>query len=226
MNVNQPADVRMVQERLHELGFLATADFLSERADPTATGSIAAAQLARTIAAIRAFQDLVVGRADGNLDPGGGALRRLNDPTYGTLTSFNPEANNPRAGVGFVAGGVALTRTIQAIERAESANLRGEAPAGLVNAAGVPASFGAGQMISGTALAVLRGAAGAPLRAHYGLTMATLDTSRYRAAGTRQRYNAIYGLAPAPGIAEAALQARIAAYITAGGAVSQGDGAI
>jgi len=218
-NINQPADVRMVQERLHELGFLPTADFLNERADPTAGGNIAVAQLARTIDAIRAFQRIVVGRTDGNIDPGGMSLRILNDPTYGTLTTFNPEANNPHAGIAFAgAGGPALNRIIQAIEQAEAGNRTGEVPAALINAAGVPASFGSGQTIGGTALGVLRNPANNQLRAHYGLDMATLNTINDRATETRNRYNAIYGLVAAGGVTEANLQGLYNAYIAANGA--------
>jgi peptidoglycan hydrolase-like protein with peptidoglycan-binding domain len=218
-NINQPADVRMVQERLHELGFLSTTDFLAERADPAAVGNIGAAQLARTIDAIRNFQRLVVGRVDGNIDPGGMNQRILNDPTYGTLTTFNPEANNPQAGVAFAGvGGQPLNRIIQAVEQAEAGNRTGEVPAALINAAGVPASFGAGQMIGGTALGILRYPANNQLRNQYGLDMATLNTINDRATGTRNRYNAIYALVPAAGETEAALQARYNAYIAANGA--------
>jgi hypothetical protein len=218
-NINQPADVRMVQERLHELGFLSSADFLSERADPAAGGNIAVAQLAGTIDAIRAFQGLVVGRTDGNIDPGGMSLRILNDPTYGTLTTFNPEANNPHAGIAFGgAGGQALNRIIQAVEQAEAGNRTGEVPAALINAAGVPASFGAGQMIGGTALGVLRNPANNQLRDQYGLDMATLNTINDRATETRNRYNAIYRLVGVGGVTDANLQALYSAYITANGA--------
>ena len=217
-NINQPADVRMVQERLHELGFLSTADFLSELADPAAGGNIAVTQLARTIDAIRAFQGLVVGRTDGNIDPGGMSLRILNDPTYGTLTTFNPEANNPQAGIAFAgAGGLPLNRIIQAIEQAEAGNRTGEVPAGLINAAGVPASFGAGQMIGGTALGVLRNPVNNQLRDQYGLDMATLNTINDRATETINRYNAIYGLVGAGGVTDANLQALYDAYIAANG---------
>ncbi len=218
-NINQAADVRMVQDRLHELGFLSTTDFLAERADPAAGGNIGVAQLARTIDAIRNFQGLVVGRVDGNIDPGGMSLRILNDPTYGTLTTFNPEANNPQAGIAFGgAGGQALNRIIQAVEQAEAGNRTGEVPAALINAAGVPASFGVGQMIGGTALGVLRNPANNQLRDQYGLDMATLNTINDRATETRNRYNAIYGLVGAGGVTEANLQALYNAYIAANGA--------
>jgi hypothetical protein len=217
-NINQPADVRMVQERLHEMGFLSTPDFLAELADPAAGGNIGVAQLARTIDAIRNFQGLVVGLVDGNIDPGGMSLRILNDPTYGTLTTFNPEANNPQAGIAFAgAGGQTLNRIIQAVEQAEAGNRTGEAPAALINAAGVPASFGAGQMIGGTALGVLRNPANNQLRQQYGLNMAVLNTINDRATETRNRYDAIYALVPAGGETEAALQVRYNAYIAANG---------
>jgi hypothetical protein len=218
-NINQAADVRMVQDRLLELGFLSTTDFLAERADPAAGGNINIAQLVRTIDAVRNFQGLVIGRADGNINPGGMSLRILNDPTYRTLTTFNPEANNPQAGIAFGgAGGLALNRIIRAVEQAEAGNLTGEVPAALINAAGVPASFGAGQMIGGTALAVLMNPANNQLRDRYGLTMATLNTINARATATRNRYNTIYGLVGVGGVTEANLQALYNAYIAANGA--------
>lgn len=218
-NINQAVDVRSVQDRLHELGFLSTADFLAERVNPAVGGNIDPAQLARTIDAIRAFQRQVVGRTDGNIDPGGMSERILNDPTYGTLTSFNPEALNPQAGLAFAgAGNAALNRLIQAVEQAEAGNRTGEVPAALINAAGVPASFGAGQMIGGTALGVLLQPGNAQLRDEYGLSMATLNTINDRATETGNRYNAIYALVPVGGESEANLQARITAYITANSA--------
>jgi|GEM_PF-4686106 len=223
-NINQPADVRMVQERLHELGFLSTVDFMSERADPAAGGNIAVAQLTHTIDAIREFQGLVVGRTDGYIDPGGMSLRILNDPTYGTLTTFNPEANNPQAGIAFGGTGVqALNRIIQAIERAEAGNLTGEVPAVLINAAGVPASFGRGQMIGRTALGVLKNPHNNQLRDQYGLDMASLNNINDRARETGNRYNAISRLVGTGGVTEANLQASYNTYIATNGAQFHAD---
>ena len=48
--------MRAAQERLHDLGYLADADFTAEQADPLATANLTAAALAHTIAAIQALQ--------------------------------------------------------------------------------------------------------------------------------------------------------------------------
>ncbi len=223
-NLNQRPAVRSVQDRLQELGFLSTNHYLNELADSSVQGNIAPNQIPHTIEAIRSFQSIVVGTNDGNIDPGGKTERTLNDPTYGTLTSFNLEAANPQAGVAFSgAQGAQLNRVIQAIEQHEAGNRTGEAPADLINAAGVPASYGSAQMIGATALGVLRQPGNQQLRDYYGLNMATLNMINNRATETGNRYNQIIELVPVGGESEANLQARIANYIQQNGSQFRAD---
>lgn len=80
--VNGAASVRTVQERLHDLGYLADADFTAEQVVPTG-GNAAVTALARTIAAIQAMQT-ALGRgrvtATGLIAPGDVSHRLLMNP--------------------------------------------------------------------------------------------------------------------------------------------------
>ncbi|MCB9233004.1 MAG: hypothetical protein H6581_15210 [Bacteroidia bacterium] len=213
--VNQPADVRIVQDRLHAIGFLSTGDYLSERVDPAGTTNITWTNVPRTSAALDSFQEIVIGATDGRIDPGGKTERILNDPTYETLTTFNRNATNPDAAAGFSNNNAALTRIITAIEAGEGGHSPGEIPANLTNGAGVAASFGSAQMIGRTAVGTLQN--NPDVASHYGLSAATLTDMVTRAANTNTHYDAIYNNVPAAGTDLATLNARIQAYTTANG---------
>jgi hypothetical protein len=80
---NSPASVRAVQERLHDLGYLAEADFTAEQVDPIAQANIADAAITRTRAAIQTLQTtLGYGRlaASGLIVPGDVSHRLLMNP--------------------------------------------------------------------------------------------------------------------------------------------------
>lgn len=190
---NAAADVRAVQDRLHDLGFLSTANYLDERVDPEG-GNVADNDMPETIAAIRAFQENAVGRPDGWIGAGGKTERTLNDPTYGTMTTINPEATNAEADFELEINDNALQAILDAIEAIEGANSPGEIPANLTNGAGVPASYGAGQMIGSTALGTLDN--NADLAAHYNLDQASIDEMRDRATETRDAYSDTRALVP------------------------------
>jgi hypothetical protein len=213
-NGNLPAEVRAVQDRLHQLGSLSTADYLAERAEPAAPANIDSANIPRTLAALRSFQQIVTGRNDGRIDVGGQLARALTDPTYGTMTTFNPEATNPDVGVPLAPAQLTapLTRIITSIEQHEAGGLSGEAPAALRNAVGVPASYGRAQLIGATAVGTIQN--NQALRDHYGLDNPTLVDVNTRAANAVTRYDTIYGLVPAGGETAAQLLARIAAFTT------------
>lgn len=212
---NARADVRAVQDRLQAVGSLSTADYLAEKVDTTQAGNINITTVPRTQAALEQFCSLVAGTTDGRIDAGGRAMRLLNDPTYGTLTSFNPEANNADAGFDFQSTNAAINRVIRAIERVEAGNYTGEIGAVLTNGAGTAASFGRGQVIGATALGTLRNNPG--MRDHYGLTDAMLTEMGNRATNTNTHYDAIYGLVPAGGSTQGQLNTAITAYTTQNG---------
>ena len=77
---NRVADVRLVQDRLLALRYLDQAGHAAESPAAGATGSVPAAQLTATIAAIEALQREVQGMAtpDGQCGPGGRTLGALN----------------------------------------------------------------------------------------------------------------------------------------------------
>ncbi|MFN8395999.1 MAG: hypothetical protein U0176_15285 [Bacteroidia bacterium] len=207
---NARGDVRAVQERLQTIGLLSTSDYMAERVDTTQTGNIAITAIPRTQAAIEQFTGIVVGTNDGRIDAGGRAMRLLNDPTYGSLTNFNTEANNAGAGYDFQSSNGDINRVIRAVEQVEAGNFRGEIGAVLTNGAGVAASFGKGQVIGSTALGTLRNNRG--MMDHYGLTNTMLTEMSTRATNTNTRYDAIYALVPAGGSTQGQLNTAIRTY--------------
>jgi hypothetical protein len=212
---NARTDVRAVQDRLQAVGLLSTSDYLAEKVDTTQAGNINLTTIPRTQAALEQFTTIVVGTNDGRIDAGGRAMRLLNDPTYGTLTNFNPEANNAAAGYDFQSNNADINRVIRAVEQVEAGNFRGEIGAVLTNGAGVAASFGKGQVIGATALGTLRNNQG--MRDHYGLTNAMLTEMSTRATNTNTRYDAIYALVPAGGSTQGQLTTAIRNYTTQNG---------
>lgn len=210
--VNAHADVRRVQDRLHAIGFLTTAHYLAERVDATAQGAVNMAQVPETMSAIREFQTSATGGTDGRIDPNGRTERILNDPTYGTLTSVNPETRNEDAAVEFQNNDAALTRIIDAIEEGEGGGLQGEAPAYLLNGSGTAASYGSAQMIGTTAVGTLQN--NDDVAEHYGLTDEMLDEMAALANSANGHYNDIYALVPAGGATQANLEQQIEQYTT------------
>jgi Fe2+ transport system protein FeoA len=214
---NAPANVRMVQQRLQELGFLSSSAYLAERPAASVANAIAVAALTQTIAAIEQFQSSVVGvPPDGRIDAGGLSARLLMDPTYGTRTGPNPNATNADAGPTVASFAHEVQQIIQAIETHEAgAGGRGERPAVLRNASGTPASFGRGQLIGGTALDTLNRYPN--IASSYGLSQQDRRSLSQIAANTTTHYNAIFALVPAGGTTEANLQAAIANYVSTNG---------
>jgi hypothetical protein len=212
---NNRADVRRVQDRLQALGVLSTTHYLAERLDTAVAGNVALTGIPNTAAAIEKFCQTAAGTNDGRIDAGGGANRILNDPTHGSLTNFNLESNVATAGFNWTTGNAALTRVINAIEIVEAGNKVGEVPAGLINGAGVPASYGKAQVIGTSALDTIDG--NQDMQDYYGLTDAMIQVLETRAAAAGTHYNDIYNNVPVGGADEATIQARIAAYTTAHG---------
>jgi hypothetical protein len=214
---NAPADVRLVQKRLQELGFLSSSAYSAERPDASVVNAVAIAALTQTIAAIEQFQSSVVGvPPDGRIDAGGLSARLLTDPTYGTRTGPNPNATNADAGPTVANFAHEVQQIIQAIETHEAgAGGRGERPAVLRNASGTPASFGRGQLIGGTALDTLNRYPN--IASSYGLSAQARTSLSQIAANTTTHYNAIFALVPAGGMTEANLQAAIATYVSTNG---------
>jgi hypothetical protein len=214
---NAPADVRLVQQRLQELGFLSSSAYSTERPGASAVNAVAIAALTQTIAAIEQFQSSVVGvPPDGRIDAGGLSARLLTDPTYGTRTGPNPNATNADAGPTVANFAHEVQQIIQAIETHEAgAGGRGERPAVLRNASGTPASFGRGQLIGGTALDTLNRYPN--IANSYGLSAQARTSLSQIAANTTTHYNAIFVLVPAGGMTDANLQAAIATYVSTNG---------
>ena len=214
---NAPADVRLVQQRLQELGLLTSSAYLAERPDASVVNAIAVAALTQTIAAIEQFQSSVVGvPPDGRIDAGGLSARLLTDPTYGTRTGPNPNATNADAGPAAASFAHEVQQIIQAIETHEAgAGGRGERPAVLRNASGTPASFGRGQLIGGTALDTLNRYPN--IASSYGLSAQARTSLSQIAANTTAHYNAIFALLPVGGMPEANLLAAIANYVSTSG---------
>ncbi len=213
--VNARADVRFIQDRLQAVGVLSTSHYLSEQVDPALPGAVDIATIPNTQAALEEFCEHVAGSTDGRIDANGRAERLLNDPTYGTTTNYNLEANNGDAGYDFQSNDAAVNRTINAIEAIEAGHYTGEIGAVLTNGAGVAASYGKGQVIGATGVGVLQGDQG--MRDHYDLSQATLADMSSRARNTNTHYNATYAQVPAGGSAPGALDGLIAAYQTANG---------
>ncbi|OJT22698.1 hypothetical protein BO221_23385 [Archangium sp. Cb G35] len=209
--INNPADVRQVQDRLRELGYLSDANHSAEQVDAAGTEPITTQAMPQTMEALLRFQKEVVGASDGNISPSGPTAFSLADPTYGTQSTINPRAADPTAGLPVTTLPHPVAQIAQAIEAAETGNgPLGEKPALLRNGSGTPASFGKGQLIGGTALGVL---AGNPEAArHYGLDDEALRSLQDIATATREAYTDIYERVPAGGDTEAGLQSRIAEY--------------
>ncbi len=211
-SVNRHPGVRRVQDRLHEIGLLSTASYVAERVPSTGGGTAPAATIPQTVAAIQRFQRTASGGVDGVIDVGGMTERTLNDPTHGTPTLPNPNTDYRNAGPAMPAFPRALQQIILAIERHEAGGSTGEVPAILRNGSDTPASYGKAQVIGATGVGTLRG--DAAFAAFY-LDAGDLTELRRISDNMLARYNAIYALVPAPGLAEAALQAAIGAYIPA-----------
>lgn len=209
--VNANADVRLIQDRLQNIGFLTTAHYLAERVDGTAAGNVNMADVPHTMAAIRSFQTKATGGQDGRIDPNGRTERILNNPTHGTMTDVNAESTNEDAAVEFQNADAALTRIITAIEAGEGGGLRGEAPAYLTNGAGTPASFGSAQMIGGTAVGTLQN--NDDVAEEYGLSDQDLTEMADLARNATTHYNDIYALVPM-GRTQGQINAAITLYRT------------
>jgi hypothetical protein len=192
---NHAADVTLVQGRMRELGFLSVADALAERPAAGAAG-MTAATLPQTIAAIRAYQQRVVGTPpDGRIEAGGLSQRLMADPTYGTMTTVNPNADNPNAGPAATSYTGEVQAIIAACEQIESGHGGGgERPAVLHNGSGTPASFGKAQLIGGTAVGTLR--ANQSIADSAGLSRQDLTDLNTIATNTANRYDAIVGQVP------------------------------
>ena len=80
---NRVADVRLIQDRLLALRYLSAAGHTAEIPPAAATGSVPAAQLTATIAAIEEFQRDVLGMATPDGQIGTGPTGRL--PASGSL---------------------------------------------------------------------------------------------------------------------------------------------
>ncbi|MDC0711791.1 peptidoglycan-binding protein [Stigmatella sp. ncwal1] len=217
---NVPSDVRKVQDRLHELGFLSDEAYTAEQADPAQTDAIPEAEMSQTIEAIRKFQGEVAGVAtDGNVGLNGATAFSLRDPTYGTQSTFNPSAADSTAGVPVDTFGLApeVEQIVEAIEAVETGDsVLGESPALLRNASGTPASFGKGQLVAGTAVGVL--AQYPDVAEQYGLDATEVQDLNTLARQTTATYNDIRGQVPNGGLSEADLQTRIAEYTADHGA--------
>lgn len=217
---NVPSDVRKVQDRLHELGFLSDEAYTAEQADPAQTDAIPDAEMPQTIEAIRKFQGEVAGvTPDGNVGLNGATAFSMRDPTYGTQTTFNPSASDPEAGVPVDTFGLApeVEQIVEAIEAVETGDgVLGESPAMLRNASGTPASFGKGQLVAGTAADVL--SRYPDVAEQYGLDATEVAELNTIARQTAETYNDIKTRVPDGGLSEADLQTRIAEYTADHGA--------
>jgi peptidoglycan hydrolase-like protein with peptidoglycan-binding domain len=78
--LNAPPDVRRVQDRLLQMGFITPQFFRAERANPAAGANIGVAALAETIQSIRAFNTAVVGSAQHAVFEREAQERLLRDP--------------------------------------------------------------------------------------------------------------------------------------------------
>lgn len=206
---NNESDVRAIQDRLFELNYLSTEDYLAERVTVTeANGRVAHNTVPQTMSAIRQFQIVAVGANDGIISAGKKTDYTLSDPTYGTTTSINEYANNTEEGLPVDDHpDAALNRIVEAIAEHESAGGGGENPAELLNASHTPASYGAKQMIGHTAAGTIRNDAN--ISGYYGLDQVVneeetatfpegvegtrvIDEMYARASSSTRHYNAIY----------------------------------
>lgn len=192
-SVNNRADVRIIQNRLHELGYLSTSHFISEKVNPTGTPStINVGNLENTIAAIKKFQDIAVaGQPDEVVSLIGPTTFSLHDPTYGTGTNINKIATAnvipPSSSVNN-----ATERIFSAIRRRESGQGgTGEIPSNLRNGSYTPASFGRVQTIASTANGYLVN--DVLLRTFYGLSIQNIQDLDTIARNTGGIQNNIVG---------------------------------
>jgi len=213
---NVRAEVRLVQDRLHILGFLSTSDYLAERA--SANDPVPDVDIPQTLQAISRFQGAVAGGTDGRVDPRGITRRALQDPTYATPTLLNPHSDDTQSGPAIPGWPfpAALDRIIFAIKRVESQRSTGEVPARLRNGSQTPASFGEIQLIGGTAVTTLAGHAA--LQAFYDLGAAVVPlTQRANAmdAAVIAMFNLVPALAAPPAPVPAMNLAAVVAQFTA-----------
>ncbi|WP_028978946.1 peptidoglycan-binding domain-containing protein [Sporocytophaga myxococcoides] len=183
---NNRADVRVIQDRLHELGFLKPEHYVREKVSSIGTpATINQSSIPRTREALREFQanaslNVPTGIIELNTPNSNdrlmnnttiwetivGTVFALFDPTYGSGTYVNPNALNPMA----TAPTGDLTpdqeRIYTAIIRSESDG-NGEIPARLRNGSYTPTSFGKVQTIGSTALSHI--ISDTVLRNYYGL---------------------------------------------------------
>lgn len=85
--LNTPADVRPIQDRLHQLGILSDADYTAERVDPAA--AVAGNALARTFDAIANFRQVFFRRPALSAMPNPWEARRVVEPDSDTLAMLN-----------------------------------------------------------------------------------------------------------------------------------------
>jgi hypothetical protein len=216
---NARSDVRLIQDRLFEIGVLAPAAYFSERVDRAAAGGVADATIPRTIAAIGRLQETLAGLAvtspDFVVSAGGRSARVLARPAWSTPTVPNPNCALRSAGPARPTfTDVELTRIVTAIEAVEGGVSSGEIPAILGNASGTPASWGAAQVIGRTAVARVQAAANAAMADFYGLDAATLGRLQTIGDRTVALFDAVTGLVAA-NTHEADLVAQIQPYLAA-----------
>lgn len=213
---NNRADVRLVQARLHQLGLLETSHYLAERAVAAGMGTIAANLIPHTIEAIRHFQRTASGGTDRIIGPNGPTARVMNDPTFSTRAHTNPHTDYEYAGRALPATWnpnaaihAEIVAIIAAIEAHEAGPSTGEVPAILRNGSQTPASFGKAQLVVATGLSTL---GNNEVHAGFYLEPDHLPGLNRIAERTRTRYDAIFALVPAPGMADAALIQTIQNY--------------
>lgn len=128
---NRVADVRAVQTALRDLRYLSAADFAAESPAAGATGTVADAALARTIAAVEQLQREVQGRAhpDGRIDRGGATLAALNRAVpRPTAAEFTAVGRALATITETTVSGVALSQPVGNVADAEVAAGRGNLP--------------------------------------------------------------------------------------------------
>jgi hypothetical protein len=218
---NVEADVRAVQDRLHQLGILGTLDYLAERAPAAGVNRVPPNQLGQTIDAIIVFQQTIAavpGAApDGVVGAHGHTARALRDPTWSTPTIPNANCNVPEAGPPLAVAGLNAQQSHELAEvtaaiQAHEAGVRttGEIPPTLRNGSQTPASWGKAQTIGASGVDAIDNHA--DLQQYYDLTAADVRALQDLARRTSQRFNAIVALVPVGGETEANLQARITAF--------------
>ncbi|MBN1931245.1 MAG: carboxypeptidase regulatory-like domain-containing protein [Desulfobacterales bacterium] len=211
--INQEANVRVVQDRLHDLGILSTVDYLQERAAAGGVANVNQAAMAQTIQAIHQFQCTASGGTDDTVDADGHTERVLQDPTFSTPTMTNPHTNYRNAGPAMPAFIHAVQQIILAIEAHEAGGSNGEVPAVLRNGSQTPASFGKAQMIGSTGFDTMDNN---PAYANfYDLGAVERGVLQTIINNTLARYNAIYNTEVPAAVTEVQLNADIQAYIAA-----------